>query len=272
MFLIMETVTQRCQPTRSPEATFIVISNAKLNVVHFTLPMASGDTKVLDLSLTGPGLPMWYAKDPSIQYGIEANASNYVAMIPVPDGLAFIDMLAIVDAFANGVTYLPSSTASIVSYTNGGAARTMANGGDYAIGASYSSASTINGIAIINVRTRSVKYIPNLVRGASKFLWVPIFGDEVINQVERLASVLDLNKNVSVTAIAGLQLAIDSLNNKIEILGAHEHPHEESAHNDARNGIIIGSIAICFSVISMVVALVLLFKPPHQSMVQLSSV
>ena len=234
--------------------------------------MASGDTKVLDLNLTGPGLPMWYAKDPSIQYGIEANASNYVAMIPVPNGLAFIDMRVIVDAFATGVTYLPSTTASIVSYTNGGAARTMDHGGDYVIGASYSSSSTTNGIAIINVRTRSVKYIPNLVRGASKFLWVPIFSDEVINQVERLASVLDLNKNVSVTAITEIQLAIASLTRKIEPLESHEHSHDETAHNDARNGIIIGSIAICFSVISMVVALVLIFKPPHQSMAQHSAV
>ena len=217
-----------------------------------------GATKVLEIELPGPAKPMYYAKDPSIQYGVDKNPSNYVAMIPVKTGLAFIDMSAIVGGFASGQNYLPASTASIVTYNNGGTARTMGHGGDYAIGASYASSTTTNGIAIINVRTRTVQYLNNVAPGASKFLWAPIFNDEVINAVQKLSSVVNANTTQLVGMVQALQAQVASLK-----MASTNTNDDKATRDKAFNGIVIGSVALAISGIAAILSLIVLFKPAN---------
>ena len=233
------------------------MSNTANNVVHFTLPLASGATKILDMELPGPTVPKFYAKNPSIQYGVDKNASNYVAIIPITTGLAFVDMNAIIQGFASGLNYLPATFASIVTYATGGTARTVANGGDYVIGASYSSSTVVNGIAIINVRTRTVRYLPNVAPAASRFLWAPRFSDEIVHKVQNLAAVVDAQNSQLTAKIAALQVQPTST-----VQSTEPSQYEKDSRSNATTGIILGSIALVCSVVAMIASLIVLFRPP----------
>ena len=219
-------------------------------------------TKIVEILLPNPGLPNFFAKNADITYGLDRNASNYIAVVPVSSGLALIDMHAVVLAFAAGSTMLPSSAATIITYATGGTSRTIEVGGGYAISASYSSTTATSGLAIINLKSKTVRYLKGVCPGASKFQWAPYFADELDNQLTSLSDTIVASTYSTNTSIESISAALASLKEQLQALQENSPTHyDKTSRKDGEAGIIIGSIALCFSLASVVLAFVLTMHP-----------
>lgn len=130
-------------------------------------------------------------------------------------------------------------------------ARTIIRGGDYIIAASYSSATVTNGLALINVKTKTVSYMKGVGLGASRFLWVPFHTDEVQYSVAKLAQ----NQASDAALISNLTNIVSQLQAQITTL-KNDKPsaYEKSSRDTATTGVAAGVAGIVLSLIALLVS------------------
>jgi hypothetical protein len=151
-------------------------------------------------------------------------------VIPVLEGVAFLDMNEVVKAFAAGQTILSPSLVTILPVANGGTSRNIVRGNDYVMTPVYSTSTVTTQMVVINVKLRKIShYVP--IPGAMRWLWVPIQTSEPIAQIAALRS-----------QVAALTLHTDST-----------HSHEDDLL--AKGAIIVGSIAFVLVIMTIITLL-----------------
>ena len=242
------------QPYHSPEYSFIFVPNPFQNVMHILYP-TNTSTYVLDLLLDNPIQAAFYPKNTNLTYGMDKNASNYWAVMPVSTGVAFLDMHKVVLAFERKQYLMTSKNVNIVPYSTGNSSRVIVMGGDYLISETYTStldgdddnptSGDPSGVVIINARTQTVhRTLTDVAVGAREFLWVPIHTDELSYQVGLLSA-----------EISSLTAMVASLNSQVSSLNSNQKDYH-AAKRTATDGVVLGAISL---VISLVLATVVLY-------------
>lgn len=219
------------QPYRSPENTFIIVPNKNLNMLHILQP-TSTTTNIVELALNKPGNIEFWPKDSSITFQLDKNASNYLMVIPVSTGVAFLDMSYVVKAFAQGLTTISNSSIIIVPVSTGGTSRTIVRGNNYIMTPVYSPSGSAINVAVIDIKLKKIVHnIP--IASALKWLWVPIQSNELASQVTKLQSQL-------ATFTSGTS-------------SSHSHDVDKTDVQEmALQALIIGSIGLIFAFVAFI--------------------
>ena len=233
------------QPYRSPEGTFMFVPNGNEDVVHILKPMSKGaKTQIREVSISKPGTIAFWPKNPSITFGEDANPENYVMAVLCAEGVKFIDFIAVIAAFATEDGKISDSDITTVPVTLTGAnivdgSRAMKRGSDYLVLASYTKKAATS-IAIVNVKTRTVKYVPVKYYGTA--VWVPIQATENTAMIKSLqAKVNAMQKMVSAQSSASSTSSEDS----------------KSSNMLTNNALIVAAIAFVISLISIILIVIL---------------
>jgi hypothetical protein len=217
------------QPYHSPDSTYLFVPNKNLDVLHILQP-TSTTTNIVEVALTSPGNIVFYPKNPDILYGTDKDPGNYIMALGYADGVAFLEMSVVVDAFQKGVKTLSLSDFTTAATVTGGVSRTITRGYEYVVIPEYTGTVT-NRLAVVSFKTKKiVSYIstPNSLKVA----FVPTETGQLKAQVAALQSLISSSS-----------------------LSSSAHSHAESDSSSASS--ILAIIAIVLSVITLMVVLLL---------------
>ena len=175
------------QPYHSPDNTFLFVPNKNLDILHILQP-TSTTTNIVEVVLTSPGNIVFYPKNPDILYGTDKDPSNYIMALGCAEGVAFLEMSVVVDAFQKGVKTLSLSDFTIVATVTGGVSRTITRGYEYVVVPEYTGAVT-NRLAVVSFKTKNIQsyiYTPNSLKVA----FVPADAGQLKAQVAALTTLM----------------------------------------------------------------------------------
>ena len=231
------------QPYRSPEGTFMFVPNGNEDTVHILKPVKGGKTQIREVTIKAPGTIAFWPKDPTITFGEDANPENYVMAVLCFEGVKFIDFKAVVAAFATEDGKISASDVTTVAVENTGAtvvggSRAMKRGSDYLVLASYNK-KTATRVALVNVKTRTVKYLPVKYYGTA--VWVPIQATENTALIKSLQA-----------KVAAMQLSVSAQSSS-----AASSEDSKNSNMLTNNALIVAAIAFVISLISIILIVIL---------------
>ena len=178
------------QPYHSPDYKFLFVPNKNLDILHILQPDASGATNIIDVPMFKPGNIVFYPKNPDIVYGTDADPGNYIVALGYVDGVAFLEMSKVVDAFQKGSKTLTFSDFTTVATATNSVSRTIVRGNEYVVIPEYQTgATTTSRLAVVSFKTQKiVSYIamPN----SMKVAFVPIQASQLKSEMAAVKSLI----------------------------------------------------------------------------------
>ena len=218
------------QPYHSPDSTYLFVPNKNLGILHILQPTLT-TTNIVEVVLSSPGNIVFYPKNPDIMYGTDKDPGNYIMALGYGEGVAFLEMSVVVNAFQKGAKTLSLSDFTTVATVTGGVSRTITRGHEYVVVPEYTGTVT-NRLAVVSFKTKKIEsYIstPNSLKVA----FVPTQAGQLKAQVVALK-----------TLMSGSSMS--------------QSTHVRAASQDSSGtASILAIIAIVLSVITLMVVLLL---------------
>jgi hypothetical protein len=225
------------QPYDSPDGTFMIATNSKLNYISVVYPEGKNMTSVLDIPVSGgPSSVLYIPKNTTVNFGDDPDPRNYWAVVGLgsqssttsnPCGIAFLNMADVVAGFEAGKTSLSSSVITRVSAAGCSASsenRVMARGMGY-IGTYVYESSSAKKITFVDELKQSVHSTFTVSGSIQKIIFVPTITDELTYQigllqdsVSRLQSQRHADAVGNKRAVYGIVIASVAL--AVAVLGA----------------------------------------------------
>jgi hypothetical protein len=178
------------QPYHSPDNAYLFVPNKNLDILHILQPKEDGTTNIIDVALFQPGNIVFYPKNENIVYGTDTDPSNYIVALAYVDGIAFLEMSVVVNAFLKGVTTLAISDFTTVATATNSVSRTIVRGNEYVVIPEFQSGSLVSTrLAVVSFKTKQIVSYINMPKSL-KVAFVPIESSQLKQEVTALKSLI----------------------------------------------------------------------------------
>jgi hypothetical protein len=178
------------QPYHSPDNAYLFVPNKNLDILHILQPKEDGTTNIIDVPLLQPGNIVFYPKNADIAYGTDTDPNNYIMALAYINGVAFLEMSVVVNAFLKGATTLVIDDFTTVATATNGATRTIVRGNEYVVIPEFQPGVTVSTrLAVVSFKSKQiVSYIS--MQGSLKVAFVPIESSQLKQEVTALKTLI----------------------------------------------------------------------------------